>query len=231
LSLDIDRIDVLRDEVKDWSVANFGDSKDAIWPFSGMVEEIGELSHARLKGHQGIRGTKQEHEEAEKDAIADAAIFCLNLLGKLVKKGVKMTDALGDKAYLPEPPIDPEFVCEPAAHAAYLALVTINGGVATVLYETMEEVGDTPNAVHTVCMLCTHFLSALNCYSVARGWNFMELLEATWSTVKRRNWRADPDRGGLPAPHFDGAHASTYVPVTSLVAGDPIPDNDLGEAV
>jgi NTP pyrophosphatase (non-canonical NTP hydrolase) len=41
----------------------------------GVVEEVGELAHANLKEKQGIRGTTEEHIEAEKDAVGDILIY------------------------------------------------------------------------------------------------------------------------------------------------------------
>jgi NTP pyrophosphatase (non-canonical NTP hydrolase) len=53
---------------------NFG-PHPAWHPLLGAVEEIGELAHSFLKAEQGIRGTKEEHEAAAKDAVADTIIY------------------------------------------------------------------------------------------------------------------------------------------------------------
>jgi NTP pyrophosphatase (non-canonical NTP hydrolase) len=45
----------------------------------GLVEEVGELSHALLKQKQGIRGSADDHEAAAKDAVGDIVIFLANL--------------------------------------------------------------------------------------------------------------------------------------------------------
>lgn len=47
-------------------------------PFTGMVEELGELAHARLKLKQGIRGDVQTHIEEEIDAIGDFMIYLMH---------------------------------------------------------------------------------------------------------------------------------------------------------
>lgn len=72
---------MMQQEVSEWSTRNFGDQS---WtnPYMGMVEELGELSHALLKQQQGIRGTSEEHEEAAKDAVGDLMIFMLDFCGK-----------------------------------------------------------------------------------------------------------------------------------------------------
>jgi NTP pyrophosphatase (non-canonical NTP hydrolase) len=44
----------------------------------GAVEEIGELSHAQLKGEQGIRHAPYEILEKKKDAVGDVIIYLIN---------------------------------------------------------------------------------------------------------------------------------------------------------
>jgi hypothetical protein len=53
---------------------NFGD-RPAWQTLLGVVEEVGELSHAHLKAAQGIRGTREQHHVAKIDAVADIVIF------------------------------------------------------------------------------------------------------------------------------------------------------------
>lgn len=60
-----------------WQKDNFG-AVPSIQNLLGVVEEVGELSHAELKGLQGVRGTAEEHEDAAKDAVGDIAIYLLN---------------------------------------------------------------------------------------------------------------------------------------------------------
>lgn len=64
----------LQREVSEWSRRNFP-TRDPNNAFTGMVEELGELAHARLKARQGIRGTAEEHRAAEIDAIGDMLIY------------------------------------------------------------------------------------------------------------------------------------------------------------
>ena len=45
----------------------------------GVAEEAGELCHAILKADQRIRGTREEHDAAAKDAIGDIVFFLMNL--------------------------------------------------------------------------------------------------------------------------------------------------------
>lgn len=65
---------MLQAELYPWAIHNFPNATP-MQPFMGMVEELGELSHALLKKEQGIRGTVEEHDEAIVDALADIAIY------------------------------------------------------------------------------------------------------------------------------------------------------------
>ena len=64
----------LQDEVSEWTAYNFP-CQPSYYPLLGAVGELGELAHATLKEKQGIRGTKEEHEAAAKDAVADVIIY------------------------------------------------------------------------------------------------------------------------------------------------------------
>lgn len=62
---------VLQLEVREWAEKNFPAAEP--WePLVGAMEELGELSHAHLKEHQGIRTGENE---AKEDAIADIIIY------------------------------------------------------------------------------------------------------------------------------------------------------------
>lgn len=64
------------DAMTDWRKKNFPDT-DSTEQFMGMVEEMGELSHAILKRKQGIR-TNEDHDAAIVDAIGDIFIYMVN---------------------------------------------------------------------------------------------------------------------------------------------------------
>jgi len=57
----------------EWSLRNFG-NQPAVNPLLGVVEEVGELSHAFLKQQQGIRNAENLRAK-EIDAVADIVIF------------------------------------------------------------------------------------------------------------------------------------------------------------
>lgn len=69
----------LQKEQEPWVDHNFepGNTRNparAYKPLLGVVEEVGELSHAHLKSLQGIR-TGEDHAAKSKDAIGDLVIF------------------------------------------------------------------------------------------------------------------------------------------------------------
>lgn len=68
------RLHILQKEVGQWSLNNFGDQSSTN-PMLGLVEEVGELSHAHLKGIQGIRHTPAEVRAMKMDAVADIMIY------------------------------------------------------------------------------------------------------------------------------------------------------------
>lgn len=72
-----------------WEQRNFG-KQPAYRLLMGVVEELGELTHALLKQEQGIRA----HEnlvEKEKDAIGDLVVF---LTGYCTARGYDLEDVL-----------------------------------------------------------------------------------------------------------------------------------------
>jgi NTP pyrophosphatase (non-canonical NTP hydrolase) len=73
-----------------WRERNFPDYT-AHEQFMGMVEEMGELSHAIIKGMQNIRHTPGEIHQLKEDAVADLFIF---MLGYCTKEGIDFEQAL-----------------------------------------------------------------------------------------------------------------------------------------
>jgi NTP pyrophosphatase (non-canonical NTP hydrolase) len=72
-----DTLTRIQAEQRAWVLHNFG-NREAWQPLLGIQEEVGELAHAFLKRHQGIRGTREEHDAAIRDAVADIIIFLLD---------------------------------------------------------------------------------------------------------------------------------------------------------
>jgi NTP pyrophosphatase (non-canonical NTP hydrolase) len=72
-------LSALQTELNQWRHRNFPDTFTSQHQLMGVVEEVGELSHALLKQQQGIRGSYEEHDEAMKDAIADIVIYLMGI--------------------------------------------------------------------------------------------------------------------------------------------------------
>lgn len=70
----------IQEEQRVWARYNFGerDTGDADDALFGVVEEVGELSHAHLKLKQGIRGSAESLEAEARDAIGDILIFMMD---------------------------------------------------------------------------------------------------------------------------------------------------------
>jgi NTP pyrophosphatase (non-canonical NTP hydrolase) len=67
-----------QDEHREWVAHNFPDQK-SYEPLLGLVEEVGELSHAHLKFEQGIRGMDDMNVMLAKiDAVGDIFIYLMS---------------------------------------------------------------------------------------------------------------------------------------------------------
>jgi NTP pyrophosphatase (non-canonical NTP hydrolase) len=84
----------LQRQLHEWRQLNFPNS-DAAQQLLGVVEEVGELSHAVLKQIQGIRGDEQLHENEMKDAIGDIVV---SLAGFCSYKGWSLWEIYDDTA-------------------------------------------------------------------------------------------------------------------------------------
>lgn len=51
-------------------------------PLLGIAEEVGELCHAVLKQHQGIRGSYEDHDQKIRDAVGDILVFLLDFCNR-----------------------------------------------------------------------------------------------------------------------------------------------------
>jgi NTP pyrophosphatase (non-canonical NTP hydrolase) len=81
----------LQREASDWSKRNFGPHHGTGYRnLLGLMEEVGELSHAHLKHEQGIR-TNEDHHAKKVDAVADILIFLVNYCDS---QGIDLDDAV-----------------------------------------------------------------------------------------------------------------------------------------
>jgi NTP pyrophosphatase (non-canonical NTP hydrolase) len=172
---------VFQQEVDEWSRQNFG-SSPAWQPLMGLLEEVGELAHAYLKRAQGIRGTKEEHDAAERDALGDIMVF---LAHYCCRRGI----AMGGLAQV----VIPDLLYRKRVGAALLGLARHVGDIHmclavdpdTRIYASVEERQAIANLLRDLCVYCT-----------LRELDLGEIVRETWDKVKQRNWKKDPQSGG-----------------------------------
>src|SRR3990167_4220658 len=100
-------LDQIQQEQKRWAEHNFPTATRE-HAFLGMVEELGELAHVRLKLSQKIReGTLDDTPALEKDAIGDLLIFTMhycNLSGWKISEILQETwDEVGSRDWVTFP--------------------------------------------------------------------------------------------------------------------------------
>ncbi len=83
-------LSILQEQHKKWLDYNFPNA-DSQQQFLGIVEEVGELSHAILKRSQDIRGDESQHNEDIEDAIGDIIIF---ICGFCTRENVDLSHCL-----------------------------------------------------------------------------------------------------------------------------------------
>lgn len=81
----------LQQEVGRWASSNFP-GKEPIVTLLGVGEEMGELYHAFLKRHQGIR-LDEDHTANIADAVGDIVIFLANFCAE---EGISLDDCVND---------------------------------------------------------------------------------------------------------------------------------------
>lgn len=64
----------MQEQHRQWAQHNFPKTLPH-QPLLGIVEEVGELSHAHLKNEQGIRGSAVLHCLAKEDAVGDIMMY------------------------------------------------------------------------------------------------------------------------------------------------------------
>jgi hypothetical protein len=138
----------------------------------GVMEEIGELTHAHLKQLQGIRGTDEEHEHNAIDAIGDITVYLLGVMN----------------AYniLPDPTWIPKWKDErPVDAAQALFLIAYCGGQIARGYANRTHQGSYMDPL----------VYYLRCYCKFRHWDYDTIVTNTWEQVKQRDWQVNRDDG------------------------------------
>ena len=162
-------------EIGAWAWANFNKGALGLNPLLGVIEELGELAHAILKGDLGIRGDAMKHELDAKDAIGDITVYLLNYLNTV------SCDVGPLFASLPLVTLDRWYDCDLNVDKKHL-VVQANKWV-TIL-------ADNPARGAGELIVTLELLS--------RGYNttLLAMLTSTWNIVKQRDWKKSPEDGG-----------------------------------
>lgn len=172
----------IQPEQGEWQRKNFpnADSGDA---FAGIVEEVGELSHAILKRSQGIRG--KDHLDKISDAIGDILIYGLAYLNKI---GLNLSDVLRVCAthnlrtyYGASKPERPTW---------YIGLIA--AGSLPGLLECNDD--GSPNG-YKVSFAFLQTVTYLDNVADYYGLSICDCIIMAWNEVKVRDWTKYPENG------------------------------------
>jgi hypothetical protein len=226
-----DRIQEIQDEVMAWSEYNFGPQVPGR-PVLGAIEELGEVAHSVLKRSQGIRGTAEEHDAKIKDGLADYGVFLLNSLGFLTfDTGKYLARRIGDALDLPPLGGSREENDTPLV----MGMAIMQGHVCSIFMEFMASgiaaanAGEDDTEAWASVYLKAENLGRRICQSLlyaeqvakSLGWNYMEILEATWAEVKKRDFKKDPASGGNIKPE-----ETVLREAASAIVDSPSDDDD-----
>lgn len=164
--------------VGEWSRRNFLNNTP-LEPMEGLVEELGECAHARLKRRQGIRHTPEECVAMERDAIGDMGIYLCDFASRM---GIALAASW-------EPGDDRPDMNEPMAFATLAESV---GRLAYLYHDGMGREYMRPGVEYVALRVAARLVA----YAHFRGWDFLDILNETWARVGKRDWRADPIAGG-----------------------------------
>lgn len=136
----------------------------------GVIEELGELVHAHLKGAQSIRGTSQEHADAARDAVGDMTVYLLGVMSSasFVPVGSLVMWSTGTLFDL-------------AQHVGRLARA----------YEVNQEGGS--QLLYDVPIANVWW--GLVKYCDQRNWDYDDIVQVTWTEVQKRDWIQFPKNG------------------------------------
>lgn len=187
----------LQSEVARWVAKNFPGAPPS-WQIWGLIEELGELTHAHLKNKQGIRGSNEKHIAAGKDAIADSVIFFAHLCSTLLWDSEKVLRTSGPEEFQNTFRVPTRRT--PLTH------------ITTQLARLAECVEDLEGA-HTEVEKDAHranaktaahgYLAGLAAYCGAMGWSMQEIIDEVWPVVRARDWtknKVDGEAPTEPAP-------------------------------
>ena len=167
----------IQEQVGAWSRYNFP-RNTPLEPMLGIIEEVGELAHAILKTNQGIRGTAEEHVAEERDAIGDAGIFLCDFAGRI-----------GHSLFIGVHPEHGHRGCEDSS----IAFMFLSWSVGHLAFEFTN--CGVPDGYYYCAKGANQVALRLAIYCETRGWDFLEILNETWSEASKRDWIRFPKNG------------------------------------
>jgi NTP pyrophosphatase (non-canonical NTP hydrolase) len=136
----------------------------------GIMEEVGELSHAYLKSAQNIRGDRTQHEEDAKDAVADITIYLLGVMNIYGLPSDNLLVKLNTKDMF----------------EALMYLGKATGELCSSSADLPDEY-----AMEKIISACEEICKHMD-------WEYETLVWSTWWKVKQRDWAAYPETGYPP---------------------------------
>lgn len=195
----------LIEEHSEWEARNFP-NVHILECCMGVQEELGELTHHRLKREQGIRGSAREHFAGERDAIGDMTIYLLGVLHHANITAPHVVESVppenGNKAVL---------MLAPAL--AYM-------------HTSVLDPDHNSNVGYAVGL----FIDKLEKYCDFMGWSYEVIVKSTWAEVKKRDWVADPVGGVTATPAIQALQEKDEGPVRAAKAMTPFEMEDLADA-
>lgn len=173
----------LKDEVGQWSIANFGEQPSWM-PLMGAGEEVGELAAVILQG-----GSPDFIDKAEaRDAIGDAAIFLMDYCSKeSIHLHERQEAVLNTKTHVPQHAMRPNFI-----------MLTQSIGQCMHLHLKREQgirEGTQNNIKHQIEASVYSTLVCLLWLAAVWDWSLTGIVEETWAKVRQRNWKKDAESG------------------------------------
>ena len=153
-----------------WKQRNFPNS-GAYEQCVGLIEELGELAHAHLKGSQNIRHTPAEIVAMKQDAIGDMVVFLLNLMSDLDCK------------------VGLEDDCNGVQNTHFRLLLDLSETVGLISTELNR-----PNP-SSCLMWCHHLIKELGIYCISEGLDFDDCVNGAVEITLARNWVRFPKNG------------------------------------
>lgn len=145
----------------------------------GMIEELGELTHAVLKSAQDIRGSAVTHQNKMIDAVGDLTVY---MLGVMSWAGMSNVDPWQSTKGDFSDPITPRRLLQVLAKLDLAVAATQSSANP---YSYKQEV------IHYVGVMVAFLIR----FCQDRHWDYDEIVNRVWDAVKERDWIKYPDTG------------------------------------